>query len=112
METLAHISTVRRPDKPWRHLYNSKAWHRLRTKQLMAEPLCAYCQALGRVTAAQVVDHKTPHKGDAELFHDPDNLQSLCKTCHDSAKQRQEKSGHLVGCDASGIPVDPGHHWS
>lgn len=104
--------TAPQPAKPWRHLYNSKAWHRLRTKQLMAEPLCVYCQALGRVTAAQVVDHKTPHKGDRDLFHDPDNLQSLCKRCHDSTKQRLEKTGHLVGCDLSGAPLDRQHHWN
>jgi len=65
----------------------------------------------GKVTAATVADHKTPHKGDEGLFFDELNLQSLCKPCHDSAKQRLEKSGHLIGCDESGVPLDPGSHW-
>lgn len=112
MASLRGTWMERQPVKPWRHLYNRKAWHRLRAGQLMAQPLCAYCQALGRVTAADVVDHKTPHKGDPDLFHDPSNLQSLCKRCHDSTKQRLEKTGHLVGCDLSGAPLDPQHHWN
>lgn len=69
------------------------------------------CSVLGHVTAATVVDHKIPHKGDESLFFDDDNLQSLCKTCHDSAKQRLEKSGSLPGCDVNGWPLDPNSHW-
>ena len=98
--------------RPWRHLYNMKAWHRLRTAQLRDEPLCRLCSARGDVTAASIADHKIPHKGDEALFFDRENLQSLCKTCHDSAKQKQEKTGALPGCDASGWPLDPAHHWS
>lgn len=98
--------------RPWRHLYSTKRWHRLRWHQLQAEPLCRYCAAMGRTTAATVVDHITPHKGDESLFHDPANLQSLCKPCHDSAKQAEEKSGRVIGGDANGVPLDPNHHWN
>ena len=98
--------------RPWRHLYSTKRWHRLRWHQLQAEPLCRYCAAMGRTTAATVVDHKRPHKGDESLFHDPANLQSLCKPCHDSAKQAEEKSGRVIGGDVNGVPLDPNHHWN
>jgi len=98
-------------DRPWRRLYNTKAWHKLRAAQLRDEPLCRLCQQLGRVTAAGIVDHIIPHKGDEALFYDPCNLQSLCKHCHDSAKQSQEKTGRLPGCGEDGWPLDPGHHW-
>ena len=50
-------------------------------------PLCVMCTAQGRVTAAQVVDHITPHKGNEELFWDESNWQSLCATHHSSDKQ-------------------------
>lgn len=96
--------------RPWRHLYSTKRWHRLRWHQLQAEPLCRYCAAMGRTTAATVVDHITPHKGDEALFFGG-ALQSLCKGCHDSAKQRLEKSGSLPGCDVNGWPLDPNSHW-
>ncbi|MCK2183518.1 HNH endonuclease [Halomonas getboli] len=97
--------------RPWRHLYNTRRWHRLRAAQLRDEPLCRFCRDLGRVTPAKVADHITPHKGGEALFFDADNLQSLCKTCHDSAKQRQEKTGSLPGCDLDGLPLDPDHPW-
>ncbi|WP_430034145.1 hypothetical protein [Neorhizobium sp. BT27B] len=60
------------------------------------------------VTAADVVDHRTPHKGDLELFHDPNNLQSLCKHHHDSAKQMMERGKQVVTYDLSGYPIELG----
>lgn len=97
---------------PWHSLYKQKRWFRLRWHQLQAEPLCRLCNALGTVKAADTVDHIKPHKGDPVLFHDAANLQSLCKQCHDGAKQRQERTGILPGHDRSGIPVDPNHPWN
>lgn len=99
-------------ERPWRYLYNTRRWHRLRTAQLRDEPLCRYCKALGKVTPAIIADHIKPHKGDEELFFDSDNLQSLCKLCHDSAKQSQERTGKLPGCGEDGWPLDPNHHWA
>lgn len=76
--------------------------------------------------ASEVVDHiRAPRlaealeSGDAQriadarsLFWDSSNWQALSKRCHDSWKQRLEKSGTVAGCDASGIPLDPNHHWN
>lgn len=92
-------------------LYGSRAWYRLRHYQLAKAPLCAYCEAQGLTVAASIVDHIRPHKGDISLFSDPDNLQSLCKRCHDSHKQRQEKSGKVLGCDTQGQPLSPHKYW-
>lgn len=65
------------------------------------------------MTPANVADHIQAHKGDKDLFFAPGNLQSLCKTCHDSAKQRAEKAGKEdIGCDTSGQPIDATHHWN
>ena len=69
------------------------------------------CEALGKTVPANVVDHVKPHKGNEVLFFNPLNLQSLCKSCHDSAKQTLEKSGVLIGCGTDGTPLDPSHHW-
>lgn len=70
------------------------------------------CEQVGRITPATVVDHIKPHKGDPELFWDTGNWQPLCKTCHDGAKQKQEATGHLIGGDERGMPLDPNHHWN
>ena len=68
-------------------------WQRARLQFLSANPLCVMCQAEDRVTAATVVDHITPHKGDLKLFWDRANWQALCKPHHDRDKQSQEKGG-------------------
>ena len=63
-------------------IYGSK-WDRERLIFLRAHPLCVMCQEQGRVTAATVVDHIIPHRGDMSLFWDERNWQSLCERCHD-----------------------------
>jgi 5-methylcytosine-specific restriction protein A len=96
----------------WKYLYDLKEWTALRKHQLNTSPLCHYCTTAGKITPATVVDHIVPHKGNKDLFRDPDNLQSLCKLCHDSAKAKEEIEGAPIGCDASGVPNDPQHHWN
>lgn len=100
------------PKTEWEHLRKTARWLRLRVRQLSNEPMCRLCRALGKRTAATVCDHIKPHKGDVDLFYDPDNLQSLCKECHDGAKAELERSGKLRGCDANGNPIDANHHWN
>ena len=91
--------------------HGTKRWRTLRALHLAANPLCVYCEKAGRVTLATVVDHIIPHRGDEGLFWDANNLQSLCQPHHDATKQREEKRGHVVGCDSEGNPLDPHHHW-
>ncbi len=104
----------------------TSAWQRARDGFLRAHPLCAEHARRGEVEAAAVVDHiKAPklreatESGDSErvadarqLFWDRDNWQSLCKLCHDSIKQRFEKTGRIAGCGPDGRPLDGGHHWN
>jgi len=89
-------------NSPWHNLYNTKRWYRLRYHQLQKQPLCEFHLKRNQVVSASIVDHVTPHKGDDTLFHDPDNLQSLCKRCHDSVKQRMEKGGTVTEFDDEG----------
>jgi len=69
--------------------YNYR-WQQARERYLLDHPLCVYCARKGMTTAASIVDHIVAHHGDQELFWDQENWQSLCKTCHDSDKQREE----------------------
>lgn len=62
--------------------YDSR-WRVARKAFLQAHPLCAECLREGRYTAASVVDHIIPHRGDMRLFWDMENWQPLCKDCHD-----------------------------
>jgi 5-methylcytosine-specific restriction endonuclease McrA len=84
-------------------------WRRLRRIVLAQEPLCRMCTAVGRTTAAVVVDHiKAKRDGGTDAR---ENLQPLCSTCHDAIKQAEEKGGGVRGCGLDGVPLDPAHHW-
>lgn len=95
----------------WHSLYDTALWKRIRYNQLEAMPLCSYCLDQGHTVAANIVDHIKPHKGDISIFYDLANLQSLCKKCHDSHKQRLEKSGIVKGSGINGDPIDKNSKW-
>lgn len=63
-----------------------RRWRKLRRTFLAAHPVCKHhLEATpSRVVPATVVDHIVPHRGDDRLRLDWDNLQALCKRCHDS----------------------------
>ncbi len=83
------------------------AWQKARAAYLRRHPVCKMCEQQGHLVPASVVDHINPHKGDRTLFWDSENWQSLCKTCHDSAKQSEDRTGRarVRGCDAAGNPL-------
>lgn len=85
--------------------YNTTRWRKIRVRQLRHHPFCCFCTDAGRVSIATVADHRTPHRGDAVLFWDTGNLQSLCAPCHSSTKQAQENVTDATGED--GWPVEP-----
>jgi 5-methylcytosine-specific restriction endonuclease McrA len=70
------------------------------------------CEQAGRLAAASVVDHREPHKGDVAKFWDQSGWQSLCAKCHNAAKQSEDRTGRVRGCDANGLPLDPAHPWN
>jgi len=82
--------------QPWRQWYKSARWQKLR-QQVLTRDLYTCRQTGVMLTGgpnepnSPVVDHIKPHHGDERLFWDMDNLQSVTKAWHDSAKQRQEK---------------------
>jgi 5-methylcytosine-specific restriction endonuclease McrA len=79
--------------KPWRRLYKTARWQRLRMSTFIRDQFtCQLCPRIEADTSQLVADHKTPHRGDERLFWDPDNIQTLCKPCHDSAKQSAERA--------------------
>jgi 5-methylcytosine-specific restriction protein A len=71
-------------------------WQKLRMSVLVRDLFT--CQRCGRIegdTSLLVADHKRRHNGVEALFWDILNLWTLCKTCHDGWKQRQERGGHF-----------------
>jgi hypothetical protein len=93
----------------WQHLYNSAHWKRRRALQLKMHPLCKFClEGRGKVVPAEVADHVEPHGGDPNKFF-LGELQSLCKSCHDSRKRFMEINGYAPDIGLDGWPIDPLH---
>lgn len=81
--------------------YNTQ-WHKVRAMKLQEDPLCARCDAKGRMVEAVLVHHK-----DRNPFNNrPDNIESLCRPCHDlehSQGKRGESKPEWI--PLPGIPV-------
>lgn len=97
----------------YRDWYKTKDWYRLRSKHLKKEPWCVVCAKQKAfdpsfvIDTAQrmIVDHKTPHRGNWNLFIDPNNLQTLCQHHHSSMKQASEKR-RVVPIGVDGWPLE------
>lgn len=84
--------------EPWRRWYKLARWARLRLEVFKRDRFTCQWERCGRmepVTSLLVADHKQPHRGDPRLFWDKNNLQTLCKSCHDKHKQSLERRSGL-----------------
>lgn len=111
MTTTREQDARRRRAKPWRKWYATKEWALRRSRQLERHPWCQPCKALGKTRPAQVANHDPPHRGNRKQFFEGP-LVSMCKTCHDSAEQREERQGFGLGLDQDGWPADPHHPFN
>ena len=80
--------------KPWRSWYGLKRWKDL--QKVVLKRAGYTCEQTGVPLIGKsgeadspVIDHILEHKGDPDLFWDPDNLQAVTKAWHDSEKQRE-----------------------
>ena len=84
--------TPRRESAAWHRWYSLPVWTRqLRPAQLLREPFCRICARKGLRVPATDVDHIRDHKGNWTLFTDPDNLESLCHSCHSRKTMREQR---------------------
>lgn len=78
-----------------------RQWDKARLQFLRNHPLCECeeCKGSEHPEIAEVVDHRTPHKGDPKLFWDRKNWQAMSKRHHDRKTARED--------GAFGRPVKP-----
>jgi 5-methylcytosine-specific restriction endonuclease McrA len=114
----ADRSRWRREVHEWRKWYDEPEWRRLslitRAKACFVCAMCGaehsdltlFCRAMAEeqrlsvvlakpylvIRSGYIADHVKPHRGDRSLFFDENNLQCLCKACHDKAKQAEERA--------------------
>ena len=84
---------------------NTAAWQRLRASVLAGEPLCRHCTARGLTVVATDLDHRDGNPGNNDAI----NLQPLCHECHSRKTASDHGKRVCMGCDVSGMPLDPGH---
>ena len=85
--------------------YRSREWKALRSEVLRRQPTCTTPGCGARAVA---VDHIQPRaKGG------PDSLSNLRGLClHHHNQRRRGGEPRVVGCDATGAPLDPAHWWN
>ncbi|WP_315973999.1 HNH endonuclease signature motif containing protein [Paenibacillus melissococcoides] len=79
------------PSRSYAKLYGRR-WRKYREQYLALHPLCVCEECLRKEVplAANVVDHIKPHKGDYNLFWDPENHQPMNKRCHDRKTAKED----------------------
>lgn len=73
--------------------YHSRKWKAARLHVLERDAYrCQVCKRAGRLTVADTVHHITPVKVDPSKRLDLDNLESICRACHNAEHKEKAKS--------------------
>ena len=66
--------------------YKSKRWQKLRKQKVLLNPFCERCLKKNIYNSTNIVHHKEYitdiNYEDDDIFFNIDNLESLCKDCH------------------------------
>lgn len=86
----------RRATQHWRAWYDTARWRRLARAVFARDGY--RCQQTGAALVhraphplSPVAHHKRPHRGDARLFWDPTNIETVSKGWHDGPGQAAER---------------------
>lgn len=94
------IKKDRNKIEPGREWYKTKRWRELRWEVLVRDRFtCQYkgCGKLEVDSSKLIAHHKIPHKGNSKLFFDKENLQTVCKDCHDGPISSEERKNFIWG---------------
>ncbi len=71
-----------------RRMRSTKRYQRFRAGILQKEPLCRACSEAGFTVGAEHIDHIEPVHLAPERFWDRDNIQPICRECHERQRLR------------------------
>jgi hypothetical protein len=97
---------------PGHPFYGTGQWKALRRQALIRDGYrCVVCHRSVRAFGASRVDHILERSLRPDLALSLCNVRTLCVDC-DAIRHRAKGGGPaIVGCDANGVPLVPGHHW-
>lgn len=79
----------------YNEFYHSKEWQAVRQHVLQRDNyLCQVCKRAGRITPATTVHHIKAVRVDYSKRLDPNNLETICKACHNAEHNERTKSLH------------------
>ena len=92
-------------------LYRSERWRKLRKLKIAQNPVCERCARQGIYKSVEIVHHKEyvtdQNYWKPEIFYNIDNLECLCRECHNKEHFSQEEkseiefdeNGDVIKCD-------------
>jgi 5-methylcytosine-specific restriction protein A len=83
---------VQRANDPIRKLYKTGTWRATRIVIFHRDPLCRLCHKAESTIADHIIaarNYIAQHGGDPERFFDENNLQGVCKACHDAKTAKE-----------------------
>jgi len=86
----------RSPGKANRDVYDSPKWKKIRAIVKDEEPVCRLCLAQQFVVDTEVIDHIIPINMGGDPY-DRNNLQGLCRPCHEAKSRRESASARRTG---------------
>jgi 5-methylcytosine-specific restriction enzyme A len=78
-ERMARLNNLKKMNQD---LYNTSQWRKLRREVIKEHPYCCMCGTEGSRENFLTVDHIRAARGNESLFYDKNNLQVLCRQCH------------------------------
>jgi 5-methylcytosine-specific restriction protein A len=84
---------AQRQSDPIRKLYKTATWRATRLAILFRDPVCKVCQKAASTVADHIIAARryiAQNAGDpCGLFFDENNLQGVCKACHDAKTAKE-----------------------
>ena len=82
---------------PWRRWYRLKRWADLKMRVHLRDGFVCrrtgvLCIGTHPAPNSPVANHIKPHRGDAALFWDIDNIETISKAVHDGEVQKEEQA--------------------
>ena len=76
-------------NKQYTKFYQSSVWKQTRMTKLLAQPLCEECLKHNNVTQGQIVHHIIEIRDDWDKRVDQNNLETICRECHNKHHKRK-----------------------